>query len=369
MQSKPAIGAFSFVCFLMQLPAQLQALAPTVDTVLVVDATQGEFAFSSISIPAGVTVRFEGSLPYLNPPPVRITVIGDVDIHGVLSVQPQFSYNAVVNGPGGVNLGEGTAGYMTFQPSPYGGGTWSGYAAGPAHHSSVYGSAIPFSLFGGSRGGTTYWNSTPSGPFHWPEGGGGGGGTLVLEAAGHIYVTGSITARESAPSGGGQGSGGSILLRAMQGMTIAPGASVNAGREGIIRLDSYDQTVQSPPLTVSPSPTVRRLPDLVETAPLRTGQTWQLRVIAPRGDVVFLAASLAPGSSTSPYGNVGIDLATAITFAAVALPTTGHDPITTFSLQLPNVPQLIGLQLWVQGLDWFTNQPPRYTQTLATIVQ
>ena len=59
----------------------------------------------------------------------------------------------------------------------------------------------------------------------------------------------------------------------------------------------------------------------------------------------------------------------AITFAVVTMPTSGHDPLATFDLPVPNVPQLAGLSLWVQGLDWFTSQSPRYTQTIATTVR
>jgi hypothetical protein len=96
--------------------------------------------------------------------------------------------------------------------------------------------------------------------------------------------------------------------------------------------------------------------------------TWQVRVAAPRGDGVFLAASFQPGSGTNQYGTYGIDLTTAITFAVVTLPGIGHDPLITFDLPVPNLPQLAGLNLWVQGLDWFTALPPSYTQAFQTVV-
>jgi hypothetical protein len=138
--------------------------------------------------------------------------------------------------------------------------------------------------------------------------------------------------------------------------------------EGIIRLDAYDTPPQIAG-TVLPAPMVLRLPDLRETLPPVVGSIWQVRVAAPRGDTVFLAVSFQPGSGTTAYGAVGIDLASAITFAVVTLPVTGHDPLATFDLAVPNVPQLAGLNMWVQGLDWFTSLPPRYTQVLATSVR
>jgi hypothetical protein len=354
--------------------AQLQPLLPTADLVVDVDPTQGAFAYSRIDIPAGVTVRFASGTSWStgSPPiPVRITVAGGVRIAGTLSVSPLLSFVVTSNGPGAVATGAGAMGWMQFTKNPWGPigtGTWSGSTGQPALHSSRYGTAIPFDLAGGSPGGTTFWNSGVFGPVRLPDAGGGGGGSLVLEAGGGIDVVGTVSAREGV--GAARGSGGSILLRAMQGITIGASGVVDAGFEGIVRLDAYDQVMPAAAIQrVAPAPTVLRLPDLAETAAPTPGGTWQLRVIAPRGDVVYLAASFVPGTGTTPYGTVGIDLATAITFAVVALPTTGHDPIATFALPIPNVPQLLGLGLWVQGLDWVTNQAPRYTQTLSTSVR
>lgn len=54
---------------------------------------------------------------------------------------------------------------------------------------------------------------------------------------------------------------------------------------------------------------------------------------------------------------MGIDAATAITFAIIAVPDAGHDPLATCEINVPNAPQLVGLPLWVPGLDWFTPLP------------
>ena len=343
------------------LRAQFPVLAPTDHTPIDVDPVQGQLVYSSIHIPAGVIVAFTGNYP------VRIRVMGDVRIDGVLSVSPSFTpWWYTQSGPGFVTTGVGAPGsmYGTWYPI-FGGYIYSGSYGASARHSTLYGTAIPFDLAGGSPGGDTIYipawaNSvTP---------GGTAGGTLVIEATGRIDVGGYVEA-----SGGwsgsvnphSQGSGGSILLRGNQGLTVAPTGTVRALPEGIIRLDNYGTAPQVLG-TVQPPATVVQQPDLAEVQAPILGGTWELRTIAPRGDVVFLAASFQPGSGSNAYGTYGIDLGNAITFTVVAAPTTGHDPIGTFQLPVPNVPQLAGLDLWVQGLNWFSTQPPRYTPTLHT---
>lgn len=353
--------------------AQLPVLAPTSSTTIDVDPALGHLSYSAIAIPPGVVVRFTGHYP------VRITVAGDVRVDGTLDVAaPAVMQYPIQSGPGSVMTGAGVDGYYTWSP-----GYWSwttlppvwvpGYYHGTSgtsgRHSTYYGSALPFDLAGGSPGGLTiylpYWGmyEQQAGAFY---AGGGGGGTLVIDAAGSIDVFGVVTADGYAAAS--TGSGGSILLRGLLGCRVAAGATVTAMPEGIVRLDAYDVAPQVAG-TVQPPPTIVRQPDLVETAAPTVGGIWQLRVAAPRGDVVFLAASFQPGSGTNQYGTCGIHLGTAITFAVVALPTMGHDPLVTFDLPVPNVPQLAGLPLWVQGLDWFTSLPQRYTQTVATWVR
>lgn len=351
--------------------AQLPVLAPTASTTIDVDATFGQLAYASITIPAGVVVRFTGNYP------VRITVAGDVRIDGELSVAALTSTFTTQSGPGIVTTGAGTfawyfwsPGYWSFFPPVWVPGYYYGNSATDGRHATVYGSSMPFDLAGGSDGGSTWYDSY-WGMYEQQIGGsypgGGGGGTLVVDANGRLEVFGIVTADGVADSYT-TGSGGSILLRGLLGCNVAAGATVTAMPEGIIRLDAYDL---SPSIagTVQPAPTIVRYPHLVETVPPSPGSTWQLRVAAPRGDVVFLAASFQPGSGTNQYGSYGIDLGNAITFGIVQAPTVGHDPLVTFDLTLPNVPQLSGLSLWVQGLDWFTSQQPRYTQTLATWVR
>jgi hypothetical protein len=232
---------------------------------------------------------------------------------------------------------------------------------------------VPFDLAGGSPGGDamflSYWGMYEQQLGHYDYGGG-GGGTLVIEASGRIDVNGGITAN-GAPGNGwstGHGSGGSILLRGLLGCRVAAGATVTAMPDGIVRLDAYDVSPQVAGI-VQPAPTVVRHPDITEISPPVIGGTWQLRVAAPRGDTVFVAASFLPGSGTNAYGTLGIDLATAIMFVQAMVPAVGHDPFATYQLAVPNDPQFVGVNLWVQGLDWFTSLPPRYTSTLHTWVR
>jgi len=368
----PRPWLFSFA-LLVGLPvvAQAPVLSPTTSTVIDVDATFGHLTYAAIAIPAGVVVRFTGHYP------VRVMVQGDVQIDGELSVAAVASFVTTESGPGSVTTGAGWTGYYWWVPGywdPFNWvpGYWSGSPGLPGRHATMYGTAVPFDLAGGSPGGDVWyqsywgpWQQQPGGYYY----GGGGGGTLVIEAAGRIDVFGTVTAdgAGSSYSAAGNGSGGSILLRGVLGCRVAAGATVTAMPEGIVRLDAYDLAPQVAG-TVQPPPTIVRLPDLVETVSPVIGNTWQLRVTAPRGDVVFLAASFQPGSGTNQYGTLGIHLATAISFAVVSVPAIGHDPLATYQLAIPNAPGLVGLNLWVQGLDFYTSLPPRYTQTLHTSV-
>jgi hypothetical protein len=345
------------------LPAQNPPLTPTSNLVLDTGPTQGVFAFSTIAIPAGVTVSFRGNWP------VQIRCDGDARIDGQLDVDAAGS----TSGPGWVTTGAGTSGLYDIC-------NWNGYPPTNGRHAGLYGTAVLFDLRGGSPGGGVTFVGTFVGgqcaPSYQP--GGGAGGTLVLEAQGRVDVHGRVGA--NGDLGGffysSVGSGGSLLLRGLLGVTVHPTGVVQATARtnslgvyppGIIRLDAYGQA----PIvlgTVAPAPRPLTQPDLAQTQVPALGSIWELRVIAPRGDGVFLAAAFTPGQTTNAYGTVGIDLSSAITFAAVGVPTGGHDPFGVFQLPVPNLQNLRGLQLWVAGLDWYTALPPRYTNTVLAVV-
>lgn len=250
-------------------------------------------------------------------------------------------------------------------------------------HAGVYGSALPFDLRGGSRGGAL--DVYDSGCFFyqvtWP--GGFGGGTIALLAGGRIEVRGVVTAdgaRGDIYTAGG--SGGSILLRGGQGVTILPGASVSAiglvqpsslipngtGGPGIIRIDSW----ASPPVilgTIDPPATVLTLPHLHVPSPPQLGIPWRLDVLAPEGAPTFVAVSLVPTAGTqTPFGILSIDLTLAAVLG-VAIPQPSHDPMASVTMPIPNAPAFLALPLAAQALVVPQTLAPRLTNAVTTAIQ
>jgi hypothetical protein len=54
---------------------------------------------------------------------------------------------------------------------------------------------------------------------------------------------------------------------------------------------------------------------------------------------------------------------------AMLVTQTGHDPIASLPLPIPNNQGLRGQALWLQALAVPPNLPPRLTNTLAVLVQ
>ncbi len=134
------------------VPAQALALAPTGDISIIVN---GPLHYSSILVPAGVTVRFV--LPIVSPPPFLPAVVlcdGSAVVHGTMSVAGGVRYvSPFTSAAGSVTTGRGGAGLLCgpnlFGP-PLGG-----------RHAGAYGSVLPFSLDGGSPGGDLVNYSDP----------------------------------------------------------------------------------------------------------------------------------------------------------------------------------------------------------------
>lgn len=364
------------LCAAAAARAQHPPLAPTTDTSIVVS---GPLRYSSILVPVGVTVRFV--LPVVWPPPFRPAVVlcdGDAIVHGTLSVAGGVRYVApFTSAAGSVTTGRGGDGFSCasgrFWP-PDGG-----------RHAGTYGSVVPFSLDGGSIGGTMLFYNDPL-CTQWASSvpGGEGGGTLVLLAAGRIEVDGAVTADGSGGLSGG--SGGSVLLRGDGGVVVLPGGSVTArggtaptapapfppqggvGAPGYVRLDAWG----APPViqsTLSPTPVVLELPYLRQQSQLRIGTTWILDVFVPENAPVFVAASVTPGTGTpTAFGPLGLDPATAA-FVALAVAQAGHDPVASVPWAIPNAPALVNLPVWIQALAVPTALPARLTNTLAAVVQ
>jgi hypothetical protein len=370
--------ALASLCSTVAVRAQHPALAPMADTTIVVPS--GPLNYSSILIPAGVTVRFvaPGGVTGLPGSPALVRCDGDAVVHGTISVAGDYN-----NGR--------AAGWSTTATGAYGRACGWFYFGPPnwppqgGRHAQVYGSAVPFDLEGGSRGGIIQYfaNLSCNGAVSYDRGGE-GGGTLALQAGGRIEVHGTITADGEDYHAGG--SGGSILLRGDGGVQVMPGASVTArggwgptppapnppnytlGAPGYIRFDAWGTApvIQG---TIDPPPTVIELPHLRSLSQPSIGTNWTMDVFAPEGSWVYVAAASAPANTMTQFGQLGLDLAfTAGVAQSTALPS--HDPFVNVQWAIPNVPQAIGMPLWIQAIALPPGLlPTRLTNTLAVTVQ
>lgn len=256
------------------------AFNPTVSTAVQLPPS-GIFNFTSVNIPAGVTVTFTKNTTNT---PVVILASGDVTIAGTLTVagDPGKGTGAAgdgttgddgapgVGGPGGYNggrggaagvagdptarggsgLGPGAGGGAIFTPilpnegsniSCGGGGGGFGATAGNSEcrnrsansefgvGGSPYGSSALLPLIGGSGGGGGAGGLSFNG-----SGGGGGGGAILIAASGTVAVTGALLANggnggvasgSGTGGGGGGGSGGAIRIVAT---TISGDGTISA---------------------------------------------------------------------------------------------------------------------------------------------
>jgi hypothetical protein len=175
------------------------------------------YKYSSVTIPAGVTVSFAN---HPSRAPVVWLVNGDVTINGTLNVDGSALQGAgfAQAGPGGFRGGAGSVRPVSAGLGPGGGnfaegggyGTFGASSSGGEVGGYVYGSADCIPLIGGSGGG----GSTCGGS------GGGGGGAILIVASGTITLNGSIRANGGDgyvvgfPTCGytGSGSGGAVRL-------------------------------------------------------------------------------------------------------------------------------------------------------------
>jgi hypothetical protein len=359
-----------FLILVGLMRAQAQPLAPTSDMFIMVS---GPLHYSAIDIPPNVTVSFvQTSRPVGSQfsYPALIRCDGDAVIRGSISVAGSLRYQGPFYPPAGiVNIAPGLMGaycgnQMVQWPTP-------------GRHASAYGSALPFTLEGGSRSGALAVYPDPLcggiGSAGWVE----GGGTVAILAGGRIDVSGTITADGDDFYAGG--AGGSILLRGERGVTLHPGSVVTAvggqgglpylnGDIGFIRIDAWG----APPVlqgTVNPTPTVLELPHLRSASLPVIGTSWRLELYAPANAPSFVAAGLLPAPGTpTPFGSLGIDLNTAATLAVVSAPAS-HDPMVAIPWQIPNAAPLVGVNLWLQGLCVPGHLAPRLSNTLAATIR
>jgi hypothetical protein len=244
------------------------AFNPTTSTTLTLPP-DGVFNFTTINIPAGVTVTFARNAANT---PVTMLASGNVIIAGAINLNGGAGGNAVsgtnvapnggLGGPGGFNGGDGadaitsTAGGAGLGPGGGGGGVFqtqfsvgSGGAGGSfATAGGSFTSAVPgptygvnalLPLIGGSGGGGG------AASFGFTAGGGGGGaGAILIASSATITFTGGITAiggkggnnpfgaGDVRPGAGAGGSGGAVRLVATTITGSGGSISVAGGGEG-----------------------------------------------------------------------------------------------------------------------------------------
>jgi len=240
------------------------AFAPTASVQLPIPA-DGVFNFTTIHIPAGVTVSF-ATLAGVRQPPISLLATGNVVVAGRIDVSAgsggpggsgaQLFGNGGVPGPGGfaggagsngLHGGTGAAGLGPGGGLPGSATAFPGHAghlvAGPGVSGGrAYGDARLMPLLGGSGGGGGASQSFGS----TGGGGGGGGGALLVASSGAMTMTGSIAATggvggTSGGPAGGSGSGGAVRLVATTlignvSIDVSGGPGASPGR---IRVEAF----------------------------------------------------------------------------------------------------------------------------------
>ena len=254
------------------------AFNPTANITVTVPAN-GIFNYTTVNIPAGVTVTFNKNDANT---PVYILATGDVTIAGTIKVDGvsvtssnpvstspgrggpgayDGGYGGATALPGGKGLGPGGGGGGPSSTYIYGGGGGFGtaggsYGANYGAGGSAYGNASIVPLIGGSGGGGGAGTTSAS-----QYGGGGGGGAILIASSTTITVNGSLTANGGdGYSYSGGGSGGAIRLIANTisgtGTISAKGGSISSGTgkggQGRIRIEASANNftpVTDPPYT------------------------------------------------------------------------------------------------------------------------
>ena len=253
------------------------ALNPTGNLVIdMADHPDGIYHYTSVNIPAGVTVSF---IPNAGNKPVVWLVQSDCLINGVVDVAGKSTTGPTsgLGGPGGpggglggnggtnFSAGQGPGGGTYFANTSSGvGGTFGSQGTDAFNGqygngaSPIYGNSFLLPLLGGSGGG-----GHPGLPTYGFNGGaGGGGGAILIAASNSIEINGQITAKGGNGSGinhgtwynSGAGSGGGVRLVATNfkgvGTIVANGGggfnyqvnSGNQGGEGRVRIDAFQRT-------------------------------------------------------------------------------------------------------------------------------
>ncbi len=220
----------------------------------------GVWNYTTIDIPAGVTVEFfknDANTPVVWLATGDITINGSVNLDGQNGDQQNITGDSqgAQGGPGGFRGGVGgirqdTSGSFLAQPGagPGGGtgGVTSGQDGGDAVYAGFYGNPLVDPLIGGSGGGGEASTSTSSG-----DNGGGGGGAILIASSLNITVNGSISAKGGLGNvgQGGDGSGGAIVLVADRLLGVGT-LDVSSAGDGRVRLEGFERPLANGSVTI-----------------------------------------------------------------------------------------------------------------------
>jgi hypothetical protein len=329
------------------------AFAPAANTTLSLPPS-GTFNFTTVTIPAGVTVTFAKNAANT---PVTILATGDVTINGTLSVgggdggpslaalpNPQVglggpgAYNGGAGGnPGAVNVASGPGGAGLGIGSGGGGSTNQGCGSfASAGCGGSFPTAIPtlLPMLGGSGGGGGGGRVGAGSVGYSGGAGGGGAGSIVIASSGTITVNGSLIANggrggNGAPEayGGGGGSGGGIRLVAnaiagnggigatggAPGTTCCAFAGGSSGGNGIVRLESFAFTYSGSVLPGASFST----PGLVVPPGL------------PSLTIASIGGSAPPANPAGNFSTVDVALPSTVTNPVPVVVTATNIPVPT----------------------------------------
>ena len=262
------------------------------------------FKYSSVDIPAGVTVTFKN---HPSGAPVVWLVQSDTTIAGTVNLDGENGQSVggyASPGPGGFS---GGAGITAFKPRAAGFGPGGGSIIGnPNGAGGGYGTAG--TNFSGGIPGLTYGNARimpligGSGATGWQAGntdGGAGGGIILLACGSEITLTGSITANGgyTHPSdpiyGSGGGGGIRLICDALSGtgqLTARGGGLYARGGDGRIRIECNS-------LSYAGSPT----PAVSASVPLLADPAVWPPASIPSITITQIAGGAAP---VDPYANL-----------------------------------------------------------------
>ncbi|MBI2925908.1 MAG: hypothetical protein HYY24_09415 [Verrucomicrobia bacterium] len=234
---------------------------PSSDDTVFIDMTAkptGVWNFTSITVPAGVTVRFRktsANAPVQWLASEHVVIDGTVDLSGAPGVSGGVEPgNEAPGGPGGFAGGLGGpigTGAFAGSPGQGPGGGAPGRASGEngkdGRFGGLYGNVYLQPLIGGSGGGGGAATATSPG-----GNGGGGGGAILISSSRDILVNGTIQAlgggrSQNGSSYGGNGSGGAIRLVADR----LSGKGALRADGGRIRLEAFFRSLTG---QITPAP-------------------------------------------------------------------------------------------------------------------